>query len=363
MKIAILVEFFPPRHGGTERASYNIAKHLALRGHDVHIITSWDQGLPKSSFQDGFHIHRVHWGKIRFFSTVFFLFEVFFCLKSIQPDIVHVQHIGFGSIPAYFSKKLLKKPYIVYGRGSDVYYMSFFMRIISKFFLKHAVKVIALTADMKRELQKIYYGEILVIPNGVELDNYKNLQKQDFQVNNKKIIIFVGSLRPVKGLEYLIKAMEIIHVEMENTILMIIGDGEERKSLEKLVLKLHLENVVTFIGEIPNENIPSYLVQGDVFVLPSLSEGFPNVLLEAMAAGLPIVTTNTKGLSDIIRNEENGYLVEPKNPQQLAEKLLMVLNNSTQSKKFSNNNLDEVKKYSWKNVVICLEDVYLKVLV
>jgi glycosyltransferase involved in cell wall biosynthesis len=200
----------------------------------------------------------------------------------------------------------------------------------------------------------------LVIPNGVELDNYKNLQKQDFQVNNKKIIIFVGSLRPVKGLEYLIKAMGIIHVEMENTILMIIGDGEERKSLEKLVLKLHLENVVTFIGEIPNENIPSYLVQGDVFVLPSLSEGFPNVLLEAMAAGLPIVTTNTKGLSDIIRNEENGYLVEPKNPQQLAEKLLMILKNSTQSKKISNNNIEKAKKYSWKNVVERLEDIYSK---
>jgi len=361
MRIAIIIDFFPPRVGGTERATYNIAKHLALRGHDVHVITSWDQGLPKSSFQDGFHIHRVYWGKIRFFSTIFYLIGIFFCLKSIQPDIVHVQYIKLGYIPAYFSKKILKKPYIAYGRGSDIYYMSSLMRKISKFFLKHAVKVIALTADMKQELQKIYDGEISVIPNGVELDNYKNLQKKDFDVKNKKII-FVGVLRPVKGLEYLIKAMEIIHVEMENTILMIIGEGEERKSLETLVLKLHLENVVIFTGDILNKNIPSYLIQGDVFVLPSLSEGFPNVLLEAMAAGLPLVTTNINGLSEIIRNEENGYLVEPKNPQQLAEKILMVLNNSTQSKKFSNNNLKIVKKYSWKNIVICLEDVYLKVL-
>jgi glycosyltransferase involved in cell wall biosynthesis len=363
MKIAILVEFFLPRRGGTELASYNIAKNLALKGHDVHIITSRDEGLPKSSFQDGFHIHRVYWGRIKFFSTIFFLIGIFFRLKSIQPNIVHVQQISLICLPAFFSKKILKKPYIIYGRGSDIYYISFFWRKISKFLLKDAVKVIALTADMKRELQKIYYGEILVIPNGIELDSYKNLQKQNFRVNNKKIIIFVGTLRPVKGLIYLIEAMKIIHAEMENTILMIIGDGEERKSLEDMVMKLQLENVVIFIGEIPNKDIPTYLVQGDVFVLPSLSEGFPNVLLEAMAAGLPIVSTNIKGLSDIIRNEKNGYLVEPKNPQQLAEKILMVFNNSTQSKKFSNNNIEKVKKYSWKNVVKCLEDIYLKVLV
>jgi len=364
MKIAILIYRFPPMWcGGAEFASYNIAKNLALRGHDVHVITSWDEYLPKSSFQDGFHIHRVHKGKIRFFSMAFFLINIFFCLKSIQPNIVHVQQIWFGCIPAFFSKKLLNRPYIVYMRGSEVYHMSFFWRKMSEFLLKNAGKVIALSEDMKRELQKIYCGEILVIPNGIELDNYKNLKKQSFQVSNNKILIFVGRLNPVKGLIYLIRAMEIIHIEMENTILMIIGDGDERKSLEEMVIKLHLEKVVIFNGEIPNKDVPKYLVQGDVFVLPSLSEGFPNVILEAMAAGLPIVSTNVNGLSEIIRNEENGYLVEPKNPQQLADKLLQILKNPIQSKKYSNNNIEKVEKYSWKNVIKYLEDVYMKVLV
>jgi len=364
MKIAILVNAFPPKWcGGMELALYSIAKNLALRGHDIHVITIWDEYLPKRSFQDGFHVHRVYKGKIKFFSMAFFLINIFFCLKSIQPNIVHVQQIWFGCIPAFFSKKLLKRPYIIYGRGSDIYHMSFFWRKMSKFILKNAAKVIVLTEDMKRELQKIYCGEILIIPNGIELDNYKNLQKQNFRVSENKIIIFVGNLRPVKGLIYLIKAMEIIHAEMENAILMIIGDGEDRKSLEEMVMKLHLEKVVIFIEKIPNKDIPKYLVQGDVFVLPTLSEGFPNVILEAMAAGLPIVSTNVNGLSEIIRNEENGYLVEPRNPQQLADKLLQILKNPIQSKNFSNNNIEKVKKYSWKNVIKYLEDVYLKVLV
>jgi glycosyltransferase involved in cell wall biosynthesis len=364
MKIAILVEFFPPHWlAGTELASYNIAKNLALRGHDVHVITSWDEGLPKRSLQDGFHIHRAYRKKTRFFSQLFFLINIFFYLKSIQPDIIHVQKMSLVCLPAFFSKKILKKPYIIYMRGSDVYHISILWKKISKLILKNSVKVIVLTEDMKRELKKIYCGEILVIPNGIELDNYKNLRKQNSLVNNKKIIIFVGTLRPVKGLIYLIKAMDIIHAEIENTILMIIGDGEERKSLEEAVIKSHLEKVVIFNGKIPNKDIPKYLVQGDVFVLPSLSEGFPNVILEAMAAGLPIVSTNIHGLSEIIRNEENGYLVEPKNPQQLADKLLQILKNPIQSKKISSNNIEKVKKYSWKNVIECLEDVYLKVLI
>jgi glycosyltransferase involved in cell wall biosynthesis len=361
MKIVILANLFPPKWcGGSELALYSIAKNLALRGHDVHVITKWDEYLPKRSFQDGFHVHRVHKGKIRFFSMTFFLINIFFCLKSIKPNIVHVQQIWFGCIPAFFSKKLLKRPYIVYGRGSDIYHMSFFWRKMSKFILKNAAKVIVLTEDMKRELQKIYCGEILIIPNGIELDNYKNLQKKNFRVSKNKIIIFVGTLKPVKGLIYLIKAMEIIHVEMENTILMIIGDGEDRKSLEEMIIKLHMEEVVIFQGRIPNEDVLKYLVQSDVFVLPSLSEGFPNVILEAMAVGLPIVSTNVGGLYEIIKNSENGYLVEPKNPQQLADKLLQILKDPTQSKNFSYNNIEKVKKYSWKNVVERLEDIYLK---
>jgi glycosyltransferase involved in cell wall biosynthesis len=360
MKIAILVDLFPPKWlGGTEIASYNIAKNLALRGHDVHVITWLDENLPKNSFQDGFHIHRVYGKKTRFFSQIIFLINIFFCLKSIQPDIVHVQQISLVCIPAFFSKKLLKKSYIIYGRGTDIYFMSFFWKKISYFILKNANKVIVLTEDMKRELQKIYNGEILVIPNGIELNNYKNLQKENIPVENK-IIIFVGTLSPVKGLIYLIEAMEIIHTEMKNTFLMIVGEGQEKKSLEEMVIKLHLEKVVFFKGRIPNEDIPKFLVQGYVFVLPSLSEGFPNVILEAMAAGLPIITTDIDGLSEIITNEENGYLVEPKNSHQLADKLLKILKNPIQRKIISDNNIEKASKYSWKNVVEHLEDAYIK---
>ena len=143
----------------------------------------------------------------------------------------------------------------------------------------------------------------------------------------------------------------------------VIGDGKERKTLEVIVKTLDLEHVVNFMGVIPNNEIPKYLVQGDVFVLPSLSEGFPNVVLEAMAAGLPIVSTNIGGLSEIIHNEENGYLVEPKNPEQLANKILKILKNPEIDHIMSLNNMEKVKEYSWESVTESLENIYINILV
>ena len=129
---------------------------------------------------------------------------------------------------------------------------------------------------------------------------------------DEKIIIFVGALRPVKGVRYLIEAMKVIIDENRTTKLFIIGDGVERESLERLVEKLGLGDHVNFIGKVPNERVPEYMIASDVFVLPSLSEGFPVTILEAMASGLPIVATNVGGLPEIIKENENGFLVKQK---------------------------------------------------
>ncbi len=159
-------------------------------------------------------------------------------------------------------------------------------------------------------------------------------------------------------MEYLIKAIEIIQKENENIFLTLVGDGNQRNVLEEMVKKLHLEKKVIFRGIIQNTQIPECLIHSDVFVLPSLSEGFPNVILEAMAAGLPIVATNVGGLAEIIKDGENGYLVEPKNPDQLAQKLLAILQNNDIRTRMSCNNIDKARRYSWEIIVNELESVY-----
>lgn len=363
MKIAILVSLFPPKWlAGTEIATYNIAKYLTNRGHEVHVITSLDEGFPKESVEEGSYVHRILLRKIRFLGIMSFWMETLWHLKKVNPNIIHAQSVGNG-IPAFLSKKILKKPYVVCGQGSDIYLPWLFKNPISKLVITNANTVIALTEDMKTEIQKIYDIEISVIPNGINLDKFRNLSRETFRKRlgikkGEKIITFVGTLRPVKGLKYLIQAMNIISKQDTGIKLMLVGDGEERLALQELVKELDLEDRVTFVGKVLNEEIPGYMIASDVFVLPSLSESFGIVNLEAMACGLPIVASKVGGLPEIVKNGVNGFLVEPKNPEQISDKVLLLLGDDVLRERISKNNKDKVKGYSWESVVERLEKVY-----
>jgi glycosyltransferase involved in cell wall biosynthesis len=152
--------------------------------------------------------------------------------------------------------------------------------------------------------------------------------------------------------------MKRVHEEIADAMLILIGDGEEKERLEALSIKLGIQKSVQFIGEVPHEQIPSYMQQADIFVLPSISEGFPSVILEAMACGLPIVASRVGGIPDIITNDTNGYLVEVKDSTDLANKMIILLQDDVLRKKISDNNRLLVKKYSWENVIFELEKIY-----
>ncbi len=365
MKISIFVKKFPPKSlAGAEIAAYNIAKYFTKKQHEVHVITTLYKGSKKETIEEGFFIHSILWPEIKFIGGLFFWLNAFWKLKKIKPNILHFQGIDI-SLFTLILIKILKKPFVVWAQGSDVYFQSKIKRLTSKIVLKNAKTVIALTEDMKNHLKKIYDREILIIPNGIDLNKFENLSKEYYRSKflfekNTKIILYVGTFRPVKGLKYLIEAMKIIgNVEKR---LVIIGHGKEKGDLENLVKNLGLKDCVTFIGKIPNNEVFKYMASSDVFVLPSLSEGFPIVILEAMASGLPIVTTKVRGLPEIFKDGRNGFLVEPRNPEKIAEKVLIILNDEDLSKIISKNNLDEVKKYDWMIVIDKLENVYFNII-
>ena len=144
--------------------------------------------------------------------------------------------------------------------------------------------------------------------------------------------------------------------------MVIIGGGKEKQSLENLVENLKIKDNVKFLGRISNEEIPKYLISSDILVLPSLSEGFPNVLLEAMASSLPIIATNVKGISEIIENNENGFLVDPCNPEQISKFLKIILKDTNLNSKISLNNLKKVKRYEIEVISNEIENVYLNLI-
>jgi N-acetyl-alpha-D-glucosaminyl L-malate synthase BshA len=366
MKIAILTYNFPPKWlSGTEIAAYNIAKYLAKRGHSVYVVTSRDKGLPDTETEDGFQIHRTSFPKIKFLGCIIFWLNIIPILKKIGPDVIHSQMIGMG-VPALAAGKFFGKPYVIWGQGSDVYLYRRYERLILRPVLKNADAMIALTEHMKGKIEEYYGIKSFVIPNGIDLDRFNNLSKETLRIRfqigkDEKVIIYVGRLHSVKGLEYLITAMNLIKDKEPNARIILIGDGSEKEKLKTIVKNLMLESRINFFGGVPNQKIPEYLTASDVFVLPSLSESFGIVNLEAMASGLPVVTTKVGGLPEIVTEGENGFLVEPKNPQQLAEKILFLLKNDELRLKMSLNNREKVKQYRWENVVAQLEKIYLKV--
>lgn len=367
MKIAIVVLKFPPKWlAGTEIATYNIAKKLAKKGHEVHVITMLDEGVPEYTMEEGFFVHRVSCAK-SFLRTFSMWFRFFLKIRSINPDIIHVQSIPL-SVPAFFMRIISNKNYIVWVQGSDIYTPTVFLKLFSAALLKKASTIIALTEGMKAEIDKKYKMNSVVIPNGIELYKFKTeltglskLQTGSYSSDTDQNIIFVGTLRQIKGVRYLIEAMSIMRLNNPHVELMIVGDGEEKEYLQKLTYDLNLNNCVSFVGKVPNDDIPKYMKEADLFVLPSLSESFGIVNIEAMASGLPIVSTNVGGLPDLIKDGINGFLVNPRDPAAIAEKSLLILNDKNLKERISINNLSEAKKYSWDYVIERLVDEYNKV--
>lgn len=173
---------------------------------------------------------------------------------------------------------------------------------------------------------------IVLVHNGLDPYKIDFLSKEEARNQlvlpmSKKIIGAISNFYPAKGLEYLIEAATKIN--REDVVWCVIGDGSERHSLERLIKDKGLEEKVLLVGR--RENASQYLNAFDLFVLPSVKEGFPWVILEAMAAKLPVIATRVGAVPEIIEDGINGYIVEPRNPDQISERVTALLSNSSRA--------------------------------
>ena len=255
-----------------------------------------------------------------------------------RADVILAQYAYFcgliGAIAAWLSGRIS----VVRAVGSDlrVHSQSFMGMIAVLLTLRIASGVICVSEDLESRVQRLGAKSTVVIPSPLLLPRYKtNVHGKDRQ------IVSVARLVPIKGMSYLIKAM--VHV---NGSLVIIGNGPERRRLELLSRHLELSDRVFFTGWINDRSrVLDYLRQATVFVLPSLSEGLPRVLIEAMACGLPVVATDVGGVPEAVVDGVNGLLVPPRDEKALAEAIEYVFNDVDFQRRTSVENMKAATEY------------------
>ncbi len=303
-------------------------------------------------------------------------FYVCFLLKE-SPQIVHI-NTSFGmwafwrdSMYLLMSKIFLKKVFfqIHGGKLNEFWSHSFYLtKILIKLIFKMPELIAVLSSVQRKPFTEIGFKEkVKVVPNTVDLSRYqnKNNNKAKFGVSEDCVVVlFIAShFDREKGIMELLKAIPLVNKEYEKVLFIFVGGGKEEHSMLEFCREEKLEKYVRFTGYLHSDTIIRLLHASDIFVLPSYSEGFPLVILEAMAAGLPIVSTPVGVISEIVKSGENGFLVKPKDHIALAEKISLLVQKGELRKKIGDNNIKKIdNRYDIKIVAKIFEDLYEKLL-
>ena len=357
-RVVMIISYFYPILGGSEQQALNLAAGLVKEGISVSVLTRRIKGLPLYEKIMNVPVYRniitIQWQKLFGISYILSVFW-FLYRERHSYDIIHC-HIaqGFHSIVAILFKSLFKKKVIIKvaatGPISDFVMMKkviFGNSFLEK--LKNADRIITICSQSEKEaLQEGFLPTtVMQIQNGVDVQYFKPLLS-DRKKHNR--ILFIGRLDYLKGVHNLIQAFNGLIEEGMNAYLEIVGDGPDREKLENLARDLDINDYICFRGEI--KGVVSLLQESTMFVLPSLSEGLSNVILEAMACGLPVVSTRVGGTTDIIQDGINGMLVEPDNVGQLSNTMKQLLKNKKLTEQLGNEARKTVEiKFSMEQVV------------
>ena len=280
-------------------------------------------------------------------------------IKAIQPDLVHswLWYSNFLSGLSYRLGLWGRIPFIASQRGDyHARYSKFRLWITEKFIYNTANILLTNSKQIQQHLQNLYPKKtIYSIPNLLELPSEEWSSTQ--RASSEKRIVCVGRFAPEKGHKYLIEALDRLDCDGVSWQCVFLGDGELQFELRGLAENLNLSEKITFPGFC--DDVYPMLLQADLFVLPSLHEGSPNALIEAMGLGLPCIATDVGGIKDLIDNEKNGILVPPKNSDALSNALHHLLTNQTIAMDFGKNARRTIQqKFNNAEFIQKLIDIY-----
>jgi len=312
------------------------AKAVSLYEEVVVITAEYDPGLRSlyrinEYIEEGVRVLRVSYRKSPVLKTTYliYLWGMFSAFRIIAkegwiPDIIHA-HVYSEGVPAVMLGKFHGIPVII-----SEHFSSFprgmirgFERLKAIFAMNNANLIITVSNNLIEHLRLFgIKNRFKVILNAFDTRFFYPSSKK----RNRKIkrFLFVGSLIPVKGIPYLLESVATLKEKRKDFILDIIGDGIYREKYEEYANELGVRDAVIFYGLKTKKDIAQFMRNADFFVLPSIWENLPCVLIEAMACGLPVIATKVGGVPEIV-NEETGILVLPKNPKALSSAILYML--------------------------------------
>ena len=367
-------------HDGGINVAYNLALSMAKRGHEINIFTT-SIGFRDAVERDA-NITIYRYGTNFRIASGNFSFNLF--LKPIRHkvDIIHT-HVGnpISDLAGYvYMKRNVNTPSIITYHGDGLEGFGSFIRNTGvSFYNKHLLDKVLTRADVIVSPSEYYIGEsrflrkykekIVVIPNGVNIEEFDiPLSKEQCREKlglpiDKNIILFVGNLIQYKGPDVLLRAMQIIVKEVPDTELVFVGSGEMREALEMLSKKTGVEKHIKFVGFVGDTFKKAlYYKAADVFVLPSFTEVFPTVLLEASASGLPMIVSDLQTFKCIIEDGYNGIVTKRGDEKNLADTITYLLENSDVRKKLGKNTRKKVEDYSWEMIAEETEKVYRRII-
>ncbi len=368
MKLLIISHEYPPIGGGGANACFFLARQFAQSGNAIDILTAMYEALPEvETTESGVTIYRVkckrkNKEKSSFVEMLSFLCSAWKRAEQMEKENRYDKCLVFFGIPsgpvALHLKRKYGLPYVVRFGGGDIpgaqKRFKYIYKVVSpvlRAVWREADALIANSEGLKKRAQHFENRyEISVIENGVD-DRFFCPPDGNKEQNDTLKILFVSRLIEGKGLQFVIPKIKQVNEEVtkenkKGIRLLIVGDGPYRQTLENLTKEHGAEQIVSFEGRKNKDEVREYYRGADVFILPSLSEGMPNVVLEAMASGLPIVMTPCEGSKELING--NGIV---RKSADFCEALTKICTSAEQRKRMGVNSRTLVQeRFQWEQI-------------
>ncbi len=360
-----------PTYGGSGVVATELGLEMAKEGHVVHFI-SYSQPVRLDLYAENVHYHEVVVTEYPLFDyapyELILTSKLVSVVKNENLDILHVHYAIPHASAAYMAKQILASeginiPIVCTLHGTDITLLgkdASFEPVIT-FAINNSDAVTAVSESLRRDTLKYFNvkREIKVIPNFINLNNYSDLKpnglRARYAVKGERLIMHVSNFRKVKRVEDVVKVFGKIHDAMPAQLL-LIGDGPERYNVETMCRELGKCDQIHFIGK--SKTIERFLINADLFILPSETESFGLAALEAMAAGVPVISSNTGGLPEVNKHGYSGYLSEVGDIDSMAKGAIEILSSDETLTRFKSNAKQQAKKFSLPEILPQYERLY-----